>query len=127
MTVIELLLSRLPEKYVDCIVNNVKNRSDLYTEAHGIIEELMCLFDWTQSREGYEFWDAVVDALDSGDELPEIPIDIHYAPGTIFLVDDTMIVMNSFDTGINVAYDVDYSKMHLVSDNNREKMLSILN
>ena len=74
-----------------------------------------------------QFWDAVVDALDSGDELPEIPIDIHYAPGTVFLVDDTMIIMNSFDTGINVAYEVDYSKMHLVSDNNREKMLSILN
>jgi hypothetical protein len=127
MTILELLLDHLPERYVDAIVNNVYDNKVLYRKADSIEIEMLILFDWNQSREGYDFWEEVLECVISGDELPPLPIDITYKPGTIILTKDQMYLMNSFNTGINVSFDIDYSMIHTMDTDKKEKIYSLVN
>jgi hypothetical protein len=127
MTVLELLLDHLPKRYVDAVVNNLKNRDCLYNEAGTFSSELMTLFDWYESREGYEFWEMLLEAVLVGDELPMIPITIEYYPSTTFVCKKYIYVMNAADTNINVAFDFDKSKLKDMDEEKKEKILAFLN
>jgi hypothetical protein len=107
MKIIDILLQRLPEKYVDLIVSNMDDFNVAYNEEGTLASvELMTLFDWEQSREGYEFWDQVYLYLLGESELPQLPIDIIYAPSTVMVMKDGMYVMNSGGSGISIKYEI---------------------
>lgn len=128
MTVIELLFEHLPEKYVDAIVNNMFDRRELQREAGCIESEMLTLFDWEQSREGYDFWDKVLTAIIEHSILPKMPVDIKYAPSTWLMSKGNLFIMNSFDTGINISFEIDFKMLKKSQDiEKKEKLLSILN
>jgi hypothetical protein len=107
MKIIDILLQRLPEKYVDLIVSNMDDFNVAYNEEGTLASvELMTLFDWEQSREGYDFWDQVYLYLLGESELPQLPIDIIYTPSTVMVMKDGMYVMNSGGSGISIKYEI---------------------
>jgi hypothetical protein len=107
MKIIDILLQRLPERYVDLIVSNMDDFNVAYNEEGTLASvELMTLFDWEQSREGYEFWDNVYLYLLGESELPQLPIDIIYTPSTVMVMKDGMYVMNSGGSGISIKYEI---------------------
>jgi hypothetical protein len=107
MKIIDILLQRLPEKYVDLIVSNMDDFNVAYQEEGTLASvELMTLFDWEQSREGYDFWNDVYLYLIGESELPQLPIDIIYSPSTVLVMKDGMYVMNSGGSGISIKYEI---------------------
>jgi hypothetical protein len=107
MKIIDILLQRLPERYVDLIVSNMDDFNVAYNEEGTLASvELMTLFDWEQSREGYDFWDQVYLYLLGESELPQLPIDIIYTPSTVMVMKDGMYVMNSGGSGISIKYEI---------------------
>jgi hypothetical protein len=127
MTVIELLFEYLPERYIDAIVNNMNDRSQLYQEAGTFSSELMTLFDWESSKEGYEFWDEVLECALSNEELPEIPISIDYYPSTTFVCGKNLYVMNAAGTNINIVYDIKDWVIEKMEPTKKEKILAFVN
>ena len=107
MKIIDILLQRLPERYVDLVVSNMDDFNVAYNEEGTLASvELMTLFDWEQSREGYDFWDQVYLYLLGESELPQLPIDIIYTPSTVLVMKDGMYVMNSGGSGISIKYEI---------------------
>jgi hypothetical protein len=107
MKIINILLQRLPERYVDLVVSNMDDFNVAYNEEGTLASvELMTLFDWEQSREGYDFWDQVYLYLLGESELPQLPIDIIYTPSTVMVMKDGMYVMNSGGSGISIKYEI---------------------
>lgn len=127
MTVLELLLDHLPKRYVDAVVNNLKNKNCLYNEAGSFSSELMTLFDWHESREGYDFWETLLECVLIGDQLPMIPITIEYLPSTTFVCKKCIYVMNAADTNINIAFDFDKSNLKNMDEYKKEKILAFVN
>lgn len=127
MKVIDILFEYLPEKYIDAIVNNLSDRSKLYEPASTFSSELMTLFDWHESREGYEFWDELLDCVLSGQELPPFPITINYAPNTTFVCKKTIVVLNAGGTNVNLAYEFNIKDISNYTKTKKEKVLCRLN
>jgi hypothetical protein len=127
MTVLELLVDNLPDKYIDAIINNVKDKSSLQQEADSISVELMTLFDWESSREGYDFWEEVLEAILISGELPPIPLTIDYAPSTMFYCEDKILLMNVGDTGIHVSFSMERDAIKHLEGERKEKVLAFIN
>lgn len=129
MTVLELLLDHLPERYVDRIVSYVSNRSELEREADNISVEMLTLFQWEDSREGYDFWSDLLEAIEEGKEIPKLPIDISYAPNThLILEDNEWVVMNTGGVNINIRFDYTPSKVSQLKDKEKyEKFSAFVN
>jgi hypothetical protein len=111
MTILEMLLEKLPDNYVDAVINNMDKPSDLQQQAICFEIDFLSLFDWTESLEGYEFWEEVLEAVMEGDKLPHLPIHIEYKPSTYIVADDSLYVMNSSGTGINIQFDIVQNKL----------------
>lgn len=128
MKVIELLFLHLPERYIEAIANNLFDKNHLYREADTIEAEMLTLFDWHNSKEGYDFWDAVLTAITEGGRFPKIPLQIDYQPSTWILSGHVLHIMNSQDTRINISFDVDLARIMDIPDKGkREKILTLLN
>lgn len=128
MTVLELLLNHLPTKYVDCVVNNLNDRKILHQEAHCIESEMMCLFDWSASTEGYEFWDRVFHYILGDGKLPPLPINIDYKPSAMIYADDTMYIMNAGNTNINIKMEVDLKELYnATNQDTKDRVFAWLN
>lgn len=127
MTVLELLVDNLPDKYIEAVVNNVKDKSSLQQEAQNISVELMTLFDWESSREGYDFWEEVLEAILISGELPPIPLTIGYAPSTMFYCKNKVILMNVGDTGIHVSFQMSNDAIKHLEGERKEKVLAFIN
>jgi hypothetical protein len=127
MTVLELLLNYLPERYVDAVVSNIKDKSSLENKSGTISSELMTLFDWKESREGYEFWEELLECLMTNKNLPELPITIIYIPSTTFVCKKTIYVMNAADTNINLAFDFNKDQLKEMDLYKKEKILAFMN
>ena len=127
MTVLELLVDHLPDKYIEAVINNVKDKSSLHQEAGNIAIELMSLFDWQLSREGYDFWEEVVEALLVSGKLPPIPITIEYGPSTMFYCENKILLMNVGDTGINVSFNMERDAIKHLEGERKEKVLAFIN
>jgi hypothetical protein len=112
MTVLELLLDYLPSDYVDCIVNNLEDRKVLEDDAYSIEGEMMALFDWSASKEGYDFWNQVFHYVLGNSELPPLPIVIDYKPSSVIYADDVIYVMNVGSTNINIKMNVDLKELN---------------
>ena len=127
MKILDLLMNHLPNKYVDCIVNNLEDFNVLEDEGFSIEAELMSLFDWTESREGYEFWNQVFHYVIGESELPSLPIEILYKPSLIVNMKDGMYIMNAGDTGLNVRYEVIMKDLNKAELKAQEQVLMWLN
>lgn len=127
MTVLELLIKYLPERYVDAVINNIEDKSSLYNEASTFSAEIITLFDWEQSKEGYEFWDELLDSILTNQELPFLPISINYFPSTTFVCKKTVYVMNAADTNINLAFDFNKNQLKEMDPYKKEKILAFIN
>jgi hypothetical protein len=127
MSILELLIENLPQPYVDCVVNNLEDRNVLYEEGYSFSSEIMILFDWHESREGYEFWQDVFDAVYNDEELPLIPLDIVYKPSCVIVMKDGMYLMNVGDTGLNLRYEVLMKELPKSEKKAQEQVYSWLN
>lgn len=127
MKVLDILLERLPTKYVDLIINNLNDHTVLNEEGTSITSELLVLFDWNESIEGYEFWDQVMDYLQGDAELPQLPIEIKYRTSTVITMSDGLYVMNAGDTGLHIKYDILMHELKNSTRKVREQVLMWLN
>jgi len=128
MTVLELLLKSLPDGYVDCVLNNLEDRSVLKEDASYIQEEIMILFNWNDSKEGYDFWSQVYMYVSGEDvELPPLPIDIKYKPSTVLVASNSYFMMNAASTGLNIKYDIDLKDLKKAEEKIKEEVLSWYN
>ena len=128
MTVLELLLDYLPDKYVDCVVNNLTNRKVLREQGYNIEVEMMSLFDWSDSNEGYEFWDQVFRYILGEANLPPMPINISYRPSEFIYANDMMYLMNAGGTNINIKMDIDLKELMFATNKlTKDRVYSWLN
>lgn len=127
MKVLDILLERLPTKYVDLIINNLNDHTVLNEEGTSITSELLVLFDWNESIEGYEFWDQVMDYLQGDAELPQLPIEIKYRTSTVITMSDGLYVMNAGDTGLHIKYDILMHELKNSTRKVREQVLMWMN
>ena len=127
MTVLEILFKYFPQGYIDAIINNIRDTTVLNDKADNISIELMTLFDWDSSREGYDFWANALELVIDGKELPGLPLDIRYIPNSVLLANGEMYIMNCADTGLNVSFDIDMKEVNLWVNVKKEKIYSILN
>jgi hypothetical protein len=123
MRVLDILLKHLPTPYVDLIINNINDHTILDEEGTSITAELLVLFDWQQSTEGYDFWDQVMDYLQGDAELPQLPINIKYYTSSVIVMEDGLYVMNAGDTGLNIKYDI---LMHQLKNSTRKVREQVL-
>ena len=123
MKLLELLLDYLPDDYVDCVVNNLDDRSVLEDDAYSIESEMMALFDWHNSTEGYDFWNDVFHYILGNGELPPLPIKIDYKPSCIVYVEEAMYMMNVANTGIHLKMDVDLKEMSKATNKNTSEIV----
>ena len=127
MRVLDILLKHLPTNYVDLIINNINDHTILDEEGTSITAELLVLFDWEQSAEGYDFWDQVMEYLQGDSELPQLPIDIKYKPSCVITMSDGLYVMNAGDTGINIKYEILMHELKNSTRKVREQVLMWMN
>ena len=127
MRVLDILLKHLPTPYVDLIINNINDHTVLDDEGTSITAELLVLFDWQQSTEGYDFWDQVMEYLQGDAELPQLPINIKYYTSSVIVMEDGLYVMNAGDTGLNIKYDILMHQLKNSTRKVREQVLMWLN
>jgi len=128
MTSLELLMKKLPFKYVALIIDNVQHKQLLNEEAYNVIDELMTLFDWTHSREGYDFWYELTTVVSEGGPLPEPPMSIIYAPDTLFITKDEVISMNVGGSMMDARFGYSLKNIKKLDDQKtKEKFYSIMN
>lgn len=129
MNLIESFRERLPDSYIELIKSNMESPLELNSIHFMPIEsELMSIFDWETSNEGYRFWNEVHLYLIHLGDLPPIPIDIEYAKDTIFYCDKSIHIMNLSGVGMCIKYDIlikDFKND--LNEDLREKVLSMLN
>jgi hypothetical protein len=127
MNILTVLLDNLPSKYVDLIVNNVKNSQDLLDESVDIVVDMLSIFDFESSKEGYQFWEDVLDSITSGSKLPKIPIDISYPMSHKILNINGLFIMNVGNSGLHISIPLDMSKLDEFEIEQREFCLMTLN
>jgi hypothetical protein len=127
MKILDLLMNYLPNEYVDCVVNNLEDFRVLDDEGFSIEAELMSLFDWVESREGYEFWNQVFHYVIGEAELPPLPIDIDYKPSLTITMKDGMYIMNAGGTGLNIKYEIIMKDLHKAEKKAQEQLMMWLN
>jgi len=127
MKILDLLMNHLPNEYVDCIVNNLDDFRVLEDEGFSIEAELMSLFDWVESREGYEFWNQVFHYIIGEADLPQLPIDIEYKPSLAMTMQDGMYIMNAGGTGLNIRYEIIMKDLPKAEKKAQEQVMMWLN
>lgn len=127
MKILEVLLEKLPENYVDAIANNMKDINGLYDESICFEIDFLSLFDWSESKEGYDFWEEVLEAIVTDKPLPKLPIQIEYIPSTYIVADELLYIMNISNTGIHISFDIDKSLIHKSTKKAKEKFLAWVN
>jgi hypothetical protein len=128
MKVIDLLKSKLPHDYVQAVIRNLDSPTDLFQEAEDIEVELMSLFDWSNSKEGYEFWADVFSFVCDGTPLPKLKkIDIEFLPGATFFTKNQIMMFNIAGMDINLKFDYDPIFLTLMSEEVEEKYYTWMN
>lgn len=126
MKLIDVFTDILPGQYVLAIMENAEDKHHMYSEEYeSPTRELMYLFDWESSPEGYDFWNEVYMFMMGISELPAMPIDIIYDPSTVFYCDSHLYIMNIGNTGTCLKYPKDL--IGKVNKEVKEKILAFLN
>ena len=130
MKLIELLRKELPKFYFDAAINNISSDEMhiLQNEAEDIQIELIALFDWDSSNEGYDFWSSVVECIEKGINLPNIEKSkIEFAPGTTIFSDNSVMIFNLEGADINIRYPYEYEELENIGGQILEKYKSWVN
>lgn len=130
MLLIDLLRSKLPIRYVQRVINNIEDQEILYRDSlnDDLEIELMILFDWEQSEEGYQFWSDVMDHLVEKKKLPPMPKEITYLPNTTMYINNKLMLRNIADAGLTASYEVDLDALFDSDDyHKRDVIFSWLN
>ncbi len=129
MILIDSLSKKLPDKYIRLISSNMDDPDELNTHHFMPVEsELMSLFDWEHSNEGYGFWNEVhLYMIELGD-LPMLPVDISYDADTVMYSQGSIYIMNLSGSGASIRYEcpIDDGWENL-SDELKESVLGFLN
>ena len=133
MNLRQSFIQRLPHKYVDLIERNLdmSDYPDMLDTTHfmPIESELMQLFQWEESIEGYDFWNEVhLYLVGLTSELPEIPIYMGYRTSEIMYANSHIYVMNVSNTGVCIKYKSPIEEgWSSINRELEEKVLSFLN
>ena len=121
MTIIDLLSSRLPYKYVVAIIANMDEKETLDNESSGsLLEEIVSVFDWETSYEGKDFWLNVYTSIKEGTALPRLPFKTIWLPNTYLSTESGSLIMNSLEGGINLAVKINANRKPI---NNHERFI----
>ena len=107
MTVLELLKERLPSKYIVAFIGNIENKESLNYEAQSLLVEIEEGFDWEISREGYQFWEEIHEAIKCGLTLPDIPFITTFYPNTYISTERGSYFLNAENTGVDIMVVLD--------------------
>lgn len=110
MTVLELLKERLPNEYVVAVIGNLPDKNILDQECESLLDPLKKMFNWTKSREGYDFWNEVYWAIINGDKLPEIPFKAAWKPNSYLSTSDGDFIINLNGKGKDVHLLLDFTE-----------------
>lgn len=110
MTILELLKRNLPSNYILRIIENLETLDYLHEEARTLELDLMDLFNWSESREGFEFWSNVYEAIRSDEQLPPIPIIVDWRPNTYFSAPEGDYIINYNNTNQDALFQVDFTE-----------------
>ena len=130
MNLRESFNDRLPVSYVELIERNMESPGELDIFHFMPVEsELMSVFDWEDSIEGYDFWNEVhLYLVGLSNELPSIPITIDYKPSEIMYAKQHIYVMNISDTGVCIKYECPINcGWDSINQELKEKVLAFLN
>jgi hypothetical protein len=128
MKVIDLLKKTLPKEYVDAVIGNLKKPSELYNEAGDIESELLSLFDWDLSNEGFDFWQNVFDLILENKKLPKMNrVRIEYLPGTMIFTRNSILTMNVAGMDIKLNFDYTPEIIEFMSETVEEKFYTWMN
>ena len=127
MKIIDVLRRHLPMKYIKAIQNNMIEPNEIFMESMSLEVDFLTLFDWEDSREGYEFWESVLEAMLLGSDLPDFPIAIDYAPNTYIIANDKIQLLNMGGSGLDIEFDIDKKLVKQANPRAVEKYLSFLN
>ena len=127
MKIIDVLRRHLPMKYIKAIQNNMIEPNVIFMESMSLEVDFLTLFDWEDSREGYEFWESVLEAMLLGSDLPDFPIAIDYAPNTYIIANDKIQLLNMGGSGLDIEFDIDKKLVKQANPRALEKYLSFLN
>tara|TARA_R110002020_G_scaffold58337_6_gene159862 strand:- start:8800 stop:9192 length:393 start_codon:yes stop_codon:yes gene_type:complete len=117
MKLIELLRKELPDFYFEAAINNISasELEILENEAEDIQIELIALFDWETSNEGYDFWNAVLECIEKGVNLPSVEKSkIVFAPGTTIFNHNSVMIFNLEGADINIKYPYAYEELESI-------------
>ena len=128
MKVIDLLKKTLPKEYVDAVIGNLKKPSELYNEAGDIESELLSLFDWDLSNEGFDFWQNVFELILENKKLPKMNrVRIEYLPGTMIFTRNSILTMNVAGMDIKLNFDYTPEIIEFMSETIEEKFYTWMN
>ena len=128
MKVIDLLKKTLPKEYVDAVIGNLKKPSELYNEAGDIESELLSLFDWDLSNEGFDFWQNVFELVLEKKKLPKMnKARIEYLPGTMIFTRNSILTMNVAGMDIKLNFDYTPEIIEFMSETIEEKFYTWMN
>lgn len=128
MKVIDLLNKKLPKEYVDAIINNIQSPSELYNEAGDIETELMSLFDWDVSNEGFDFWQNVFELILENKRLPKMNrVRVDYFPGTMLFTRHSILTMNVAGMDIKLKFDYTHELLEFMPETIEETYYSWMN
>jgi len=129
MSLINSLKEKLPYRYVELILDNMDDPEQINSSHFMPIEsELMSLFPWELSNEGYDFWNEVHLFLIELGDLPFIPIDIDYKEDTMFYADGSVHIMNLANAGLCIKFKIEGAdSVESITPELKEKVLGILN
>jgi len=127
MKIIDVLRRHLPMKYIKAIQNNMIEPNEIFMESMSLEVDFLTLFDWEDSREGYEFWESVLEAMLLGSDLPDFPVVIDYAPNTYIIANDKIQLLNMGGSGLDIEFDIDKKLVKQANPRALEKYLSFLN
>lgn len=128
MKVIDLLKKTLPKEYVDAIINNIQSPSELYNEAGDIETELISLFDWDVSNEGFDFWQNVFELILENKKLPKMnKARIDYLPGTMLFTRHSILTMNVAGMDIKLKFDYTHELLEFMPETIEETYYSWMN
>ena len=129
MTVLELLSQRLPVKYVMAIIANMEEKRILDHKASHLTKELEEIFNWSESKEGYDFWATVFESVLDGYELPELPFRASWEPNTYISLTIGSFLLNVNNGGNDVLIQIDLRRKPKTLEAKifKEKHLAFLN
>lgn len=127
MKIIDLLLEHLPDAYIDAIHSNMHDPRGLYDESICIEVDLLTLFDWEETPQGYEFWEQVLESIVNGTDLPPLPTKVKYYPSTYIVGNNKVYIMNVGNSSVDISFRLNLKELEEYNQLTVEKFYTWVN